>query len=399
MVMTAISTSAMVGAAGLGVDTVQWYLWNRQLQQAVDSGAMSAALNYRQGAAFKDIAESEVDRNYPDAHTVESVVNPPASGDWKGNTNAVEVIASASRSLPFTGMFMQSPPTIRVRSVAAIVAGAKHCVVALAEDGVGVDIQGNADLTLGCGAAANSRGASAFSLGGTSYLSANPISSVGGIVYAADNIDEGTTLLPYTQSIDDPLASRNLDVPTSPAGCTANNFSVKPQDTVVMLPGRYCKGVSIKGTATLSPGIYIMDGGDFNVSSQANVFGAGVTIVLTGNNTQQMAGLKINAGAKLELSATTALQDPDWAGVLFYQDTLGADHESVVNGDSDMKMNGIIYLPNGSIRFNGSSGQHADCLLLVAQRINFAGTSSLDNVCDSWIDDIDTSGYLVRVVE
>ena len=31
LVIVAIGTTSLVGAAGIGVDTVQWYLWKRQL--------------------------------------------------------------------------------------------------------------------------------------------------------------------------------------------------------------------------------------------------------------------------------------------------------------------------------------------------------------------------------
>lgn len=64
LVVVAIGTTSLVGAAGIGVDTVQWYLWKRQLQQAVDSGAMAGALSLYTGHSYDQPSRDEVARNY-----------------------------------------------------------------------------------------------------------------------------------------------------------------------------------------------------------------------------------------------------------------------------------------------------------------------------------------------
>lgn len=62
-------------------------------------------------------------------------------------------------------------------------------------------------------------------------------------------------------------------------------------------------------------------------------------------------------------------------------------------------LEGILYLPLGDLAFNGSAGQHADCLLLVANKVDFSGVSSLDNDCPIEYDDFDLSSRIIRVVE
>ncbi|WP_128892986.1 Tad domain-containing protein [Erythrobacter sp. HKB08] len=399
LMISAIGAASMVGAAGIGVDTVQWYLWNRQLQQAVDSGAMAGAYGLHYGTDVTNTATGEIDRNFVDAFNVIRIVHPPQEGAYTGDTGAVEIVATTSQSLPFSSLFMDTPPTIRVRSVAATVAGGEHCVIALAENGTGIYVHGNADVNLGCGAAANSRVTSAVDLTGTSWLNADPISAVGGISYSDRNIPDDATLLPYGLPVEDPLASRGLDVPTSPAGCTYNNFTVQPNRTETIFPGRYCNGIALKGNVTMSPGVYIIDRGFFDISSQADVVGEGVTIILTGNSSSNIAELKINGGAKLDLRAPTKLEDPDWYNILFFQDPMGSSVENVINGGSDLKFKGVVYLPNGNVRFNGNAGQNAECLLLVAHRVNFSGTSALDNDCPADYDDVQTRSRIIRVVE
>ena len=307
--------------------------------------------------------------------------------------------ATVNRRLPFSGIFLSSSPLIRTRSVATIVGDGEHCVISLAEDGTGIEVQGNADVLLGCGVAANSPNGLSVDLGGTSYLSASPISSVGGIDYASNSIPSSSVLQPYGLPVEDPLADRGLEAPSSPAGCTYNNFTVNSNTTRTINPGRYCNGLTIRGTANMNPGVYIIDGGSLTVNAQAHVFGEGVTFVLTGNNPSTVADIRINGGAELDLRAPTPTEDSTWYGVLFYQDEMGSSHESVINGGSDMNFEGIVYMPNGTVRFNGNAGQHAECLLLIANRVNFSGESSLDNDCPSHIDDVDTTARIIRIVE
>lgn len=400
LIISALGAASLVGAAGLGVDTTQWFLAKRQLQQATDSGALAAAMNLYRGSAFYDTAVDEIDRNFTDNVTIERIVNPPQAGAYTGDNGAIEVVATVNRRLPFSSIFLSSSPLIRTRSVATIIGEGEHCVISLAEDGTGIEVQGNADVLLGCGVAANSPDGVSVDLSGTSYLSASPISSVGGIDYASNNIPSNSALHPYGLPVEDPLADRGLTAPSSPAGCTYNNFSVKPNTTVTMYPGRYCNGLSIRGTAIMQPGVYIIDGGSLTVNSQAHVTGEGVTFVLTGNTASTVADLQINGGANLDLRAPTPTEDATWYGVLFFQDQIGSTSESIINGDSSMQFEGIVYMPNGTVRFNGNAGQHAECLLLIANRVNFSGTSSLDNDCPTHIEDeVDTTARIIRIVE
>ena len=41
--MTALGLPALLGATGYGVDTAQWYMWQRELQHSVDQAAIGGA--------------------------------------------------------------------------------------------------------------------------------------------------------------------------------------------------------------------------------------------------------------------------------------------------------------------------------------------------------------------
>jgi hypothetical protein len=399
IVIAAAGSFALVGGAGLGTDTVQWYLWKRQLQQAVDSGALAGAFNMAQGQDHDSAARTELTRTANTAFDVVRVANPPASGAFAGDAAAVEVIATTGKRLPFSGMFLSAVPSIRARAVATSVLTGEHCVIALAPTGVGVNVAGSANVELGCGVAANSSGSQGVYLEGSSWLNATPISSVGGIQAASSNYPADASLFPFGTPVDDPMASRNLQVPTEPASCMANNLEVPPNQTVTLSPGRYCNGLSLKGTVTMSPGVYIIDGGSFNVSSQATIVGEGVTIVLTGSSASDIGRVYIAGGADVDMRAPTAVEDPYFKNVLFFQDPRGSSHESEIQGGSGLDFEGIIYMPKGNLRFAGNSTQSSECLLLVGSRVTFTGTTSLANNCSTEYDDLNLAARRIQLVE
>lgn len=406
LIIAALGSASLVGAAGLGVDTVQWFSWKRQLQQAADSGAMAGAYNLYNGNTWANGARSEVDRNYTSTVTFERVQNPPLSGAFMGDTGAVEILISETRRLPFSNLFLNRATTVRARAVATAVAAGQPCVIGLATSGIGIDVFGSATVDLDCPVASNSTDGVSVDVGGSSFLDTNLIMSVGGIDYGSGNIPADAAVVPYSLPVDDPLAGRGLNPPSN--SCTQTNYTIRPRDNIAHLPaGRYCGGIDIKGTVHFDPGIYVIDGGSFKVNSGAVVTGEGVTIVLTGDSASDVATLQINGSASLDLSAPTLAQsqtstfgnNEDWAGVLFYQDPLGQGLQHTINGGANINLDGIIYMPTGELTYNGNSAQSAQCLLLITERVNFGGTNDIANNCNDEIDAALSNAFVIRVVE
>ena len=390
---------ALVGGAGLGVDTVQWYLWKRQLQQSVDSGALAGGQAKAQGTDFRTYAAKEVNRNANTAITVVRIANAPATGAYTADSAAVEVVATTRQPLPFSSVFLDAAPTLSARAVATTVIDGEHCLISLAPNGIGVNVSGSADVQLGCGVSANSADPSSISVGGSSYLQASPLSAVGGISYSSASLAGGTTIQPYGVEQSDPIASRNLAVPANPAGCTASNLSVNPHNTQTISPGRYCNGINVRGTLIMNPGVYILDEGTFLANSQAEIIGEGVTIILTGANPNKVANLEFRGGSEIDLRAPTKLEDASWYNILIFQDPTANFPESKLNGGSDLSMEGVVYMPRGDVTINGSSAQQAQCLLMVVYRADINGNADLQNNCPTDYDDLDLGARIVRVVE
>ena len=400
LVIVAIGATSMVGAAGMGVDTVQWYLWQKQLQNSVDGGALSGAHTLFQSGNAAQAAKDELKSTFAHTYTVVRAVSPPTSGDYAGDTGAVELVATTSQTLPFSSLFLPAAPTITARAVAATVDGGKYCVISLADDGEGISVIGSAKVNLGCGATANSNFSTAVDLDGSSFLGADPINAVGGIGYTAKNVPSDGSVLPYGLKTEDPLASRGLMVPSSTSCLSNKKMTIQPNDDVDLPEGRYCGGLDIKGTVNLTGGLYVIDGGTLKINSGAKVTSsAGVTIILTGASAATVAEVDIAGGATLDLHAHSQVEDATWYDILFFQDPKASDISNTINGDASLSLDGIAYFPTNDLTFTGGGGTAAKCLLLVAKRVKFGGDTGIDNDCSDTIEGLDTTARIIRVVE
>lgn len=416
LVLAGAGTMAMIGGAGLGVDTIQWYLWKRQLQQAVDSSALAGAQAISQGDGYRPYAVSELKSN-SDFNFLEDYIGVPRTGTWVGDAGAVEVVATFQRALPFSSAFIAAAPELSARAVATSVADGEFCMRTLAATGVGVKISGTADVKLGCGVSANSASSTAFDFDGGAKLSGSPLSAVGGVNYDDRNIDSGAAVQSYGVEQDDPYASvySMSDVPTPPAAnaCDDKNLVVKPADNITLSPNNtgvkrgyrfLCNGLTVQGTLNLNPGVYVIDGGTFKVNASATITGEGVTIILTGSSAATVAGIDINGGATVNLRAPNATDEPsfdapEWYGMLLFQDPLATYNSLKIAGDATSSFEGVIYAPKGNVTLTGSAGMTSECIRLVSYTLEISGEATIGNTCDSDIIKHDLGARVVRVVE
>lgn len=398
MAIAAVCLPLLVGAAGLAVDTTQWTYWRRQLQREADSAALAGAFAKAQSKDPVVAANSDLSRT----NTIllsgpADIHSAPTAGAFIGNSQAVRVSLTTSQRLPFSGSFMLATPAISASATAAVVSNGDYCALALSPTtaSAGIKMQGSASLNFGCGLATNSQAANAVTAGGSSSITATPVSAVGGLT-ASNNYVGGTQLLPYSLPQPDPFA--NLPTP-SPSGCQSQ-VTVGPNTTQTLSPGCY-SGMNLKGTVTLNPGTYYIDGGSFSVGSQAIVAGDGVTIILTSSSAASspslIATLNVNGGATLQLTAPTS---GTYKGILFYQDRRALDSGAdTLNGNASSKLQGALYFPSQELDFSGTSGMTTDCLQLVAYRLTFIGNTSVSNQCPAASGAASFKGVQVRLVE
>ena len=402
IIIFALSLPVVLGVVGLAVDVTNWYLSKREAQTAADAAALAGAYAYYQTnsqSTALSAAENAATQNLFTSGTVQTVTPsiPPSSGDYAGDTSAVEVVISEIQNSYFASLIFSETTTVRARAVAASVQfPGEHCVISLDETmDRGININGNSLVNLGCGVASNSTSDEAVYAGGSSQLNASPVSAVGQ-VEGEDHIsgDIKNWQLPAI----DPYGpqGRDLQVPTF-GGCDLNggNINMTSGNLAPSTPNGIfvicARSLSLKGNHDLEAGIYIFDGANLKINASANVTGDNVTLIFTGSGSDY-GEIDINGGATIELSATnydtTGAFGSNFQGILFYQDQNAPVqfNANKFNGSSTTTFEGAIYFPNQEIEFSGNNSSGSECLQIIANAVSFSGNAQLGNNCDADID-------------
>lgn len=397
----AITLPIIVGFLGLGGEVAYWYVNHRNMQTAADFGAYTAALEM-QAARGEDYAVSqgkvEAFENGADAGTDTVTVNiPPLSGAYAGLDSAEVIIV---RSLPrlFSGLFIDENMVISTRAVAKHDPGGTACILALDEYAKNaIDISGTADIDLtGCDVHTNSNHPQAAQVWGNAELFTGCLSAMGGIQDKG-----GLTMTDCTSAFEganySPDPHADLTVPAEAPGCPdehAGDPIIEVDGSETFSPGRYCGGLQLHDVTTMEPGVYILDGGDFRINAGADVYGDGVTFVMTGGGT-----VSFNGSAEIDF---TADMGGDYPGILIYQDRDEADASNHINGNSNSSFVGVFYFPSQEVVFNGNASTGTGCMHLIGNTIKITGTASFDDTCDPLIhtfhDGTKSAGY-VRLVD
>ena len=142
-VLTAMTLTSLMGFAGLGTEATLWYVAKRNMQGATDTAAFTAAIAETAGqnsTGFK-LAAKAVATQYGFTDGTGGVTvtinNPPLTGSYTGNAQAVEVIITQPQNMLFSALFLSTRPTITSRAVAGpsttttTTPGVANCVIAL----------------------------------------------------------------------------------------------------------------------------------------------------------------------------------------------------------------------------------------------------------------------------
>ncbi len=385
---------SLIGFTGLGVDAAYWMVQRNKLQAATDSAAVSVAqavqLDGANAAMTAEAAKLFTKIYGAQLSTVRYQVEyPPTTGPSAGDTSTVAVLAEKDQPIFFLAAFGVEDVVVRTRAVARIDSVAEACLLALSDnDNRALEVTGNATINLGCGVASNSPTTESVYLSGSSILNTTGVSAVGDVITKnnAQVNTNGGPVKSHSAALVDPYGpqGRNLQVPSFPTACAANNLKVKKNTTLA--PGRYCGGIDFQGGAvTLSPGVYIMDAGDFKANGNGSITGTDVTIILTG-------GAGCNASAQLNANGNTSLSlhapktGGAMNGVLFFQDPdapSGTNAKHVLNGNATMNLSGAIYIPKQRVEFSGGTSSNMSCLQVVADTVKLTGNSKITNKCDN----------------
>ncbi|HUK58448.1 MAG TPA: pilus assembly protein TadG-related protein [Stellaceae bacterium] len=401
-VLTAVAMTGLLGAAGLGTEATLWYVAKRDMQAAADAAAFSAATAEAAGAnstaftAAADAIASQYGFTNGANGVVVAVNNPPSSGGYTTNGQAVEVVISQTQTMLFSRVFMSTAPTIGSRAVGLPGSVSGGCVMALDRGSVtDVSDSGTSTLNLNdCSMIVNSSSSHALTLSGNVTINAESADIVGNWTksgVAALNTTDGINV--GVSPAADPYAS--VPIPSySHTTCNANAARAVSSVTVgpSVAGGTYvfCNGLNISGGSTkvtLQPGTYIINGGSLNISGGATLCAAascggsdGVTIVLTSSSGTNYGSVQESGGSAIDIVPPTSGAT---AGMAFYQDrSAPATASSSFSGNSTQSITGAMYFPSAGVSYSGTSATAtSNCTQLIGYTLTFSGTVTFDANC------------------
>jgi hypothetical protein len=411
----------MIALVGLVADVGYMYYIKNSAQAAADSAALAAVYRYQRTIAGKATSCASYSwiclSDWSCPATLTSASNPTETACLYAKQNGFDP-ADAKKSVSITSNVTATLPTapgvggaaywitVRVRQsvpqlFSAVMGNTDGTVVARASaafnPGLGCVYaldptapasftqNGSTQFKAACGVYVNSNDPAAMLGVGGATLQTSTINVVGGYDWQgtiSPTPNTGVTAHP------DPLAYLEAPVPCSATGgcpsadCSQHPSAVNISGNTTLFPGTYCGGIRVKnGTATFSPGTYIIVGGGVSTQdTNSHVVGNGVFFYNTYKSGSPYKAVDFNANSSVQLAASST---GDYAGVLFMQDrTCCASTmptESFQGGATSF-FEGILYMPRSLVQFAGNPTLDiAHYTVVIARRFSVQGTSTMNN--------------------
>jgi hypothetical protein len=418
VVVFAVTLVVMLSFVALALDGGQLIDKRRQAQAAADAAALSAANElyanwWLTAAAYgADYKGLDPDNKAKAAALAAAKANgfedgvggctvtvniPPTSGPFAGKSCHTEVIISTSQQQYFSRIFGAETVTYGARAVSrGRRGGINNAIICLDPSGKGaLNAGGNGSINVvGAPIQVNSTDASAMIANGNGSLTAPQFLVSGSPGYTTPGGGSFTgTIVPNSDPIPDPLATLPPPVYSSLTVQDANGVKVSGNRTVNLKPGIYIGGISATGgTVNLDPGIYYMDGGGFNISGQANLFGTGVLIY----NAPQSTSDKIDISGQGSIVLSPMLTGP-YQGILLFQDRTSTAPVNI-SGSSGVVMNitGTFYAASATLNVTGNGAQQTIGSQYISYDLVLGGNGTY--YC-SWTPDITPGTREVLLVE
>ncbi len=361
----------IIGIVAIGMDGGRMLDKRRHAQATADATALAGAAsvfqiditqygnangNKRTTAQTAGLAQAATNGFNNDGITSTVTVNyPPSSGAFAGQTDFVEAIVQYNLPKSFGGIFTKNNLPVSARAV-AVGRPVQLGVLALQQTGSSTfrfDAKGNMAVTSGA-VFVNSSDAAALAVSNRGTLSAASFSVTG------DYTNTGTIqgqVYPSMQRMPDPLLA--LPMPDTSGLGVQSSSPMNIGSAAILAPGIYKGGVSIGGSAAvfMLPGLYIMQGGGFQISGSADVVGF-TPLIYNTTGTGPPGPININSTGTVALtaSATGAHQ-----GITIIQDR-ALTQPLTVMGNGSTFIGGAVYAPAAPVTLNGNDKQKSDML-------------------------------------
>ena len=450
--MMVMALVPVIGAMAMGTEATNWWLVQRQAQNAADSAAIAAANNGSVNGLKGDSGGTTCTVAGDWCNEANGTTSKYGFTNGSGNT-VVNVQASSglcpagitgtcfqvtiNRTLPvrllnivgFKGSLGNGNQRITASATAYATGGNNHnstnfCIIAL---GTAV----TKDLTVNGGPNSDLGGCAIGSNGGTICNGSNGIPGVS-VSYAApgDQNDCAPTAIddvPLRSPITDPFAGDATNLPTN----TCTSYSQESaQNKISQLPTGnqltgtisgtkvVCGDAGLTGNVSLADGAVLVvvngwvDLGSFNMGPSAT--GGTATIVFEGTGATPFAdkhGNPIpanppfvtgNTGTTLTLNAPTS---GVWNGFAVFTDPNTSDVPAasftVAGNAPTYAVNGLYYSPHASVTISGTVGSNSECIGFLVDTFIVNGTGNIIEApsCPSISLSSNNEGFLAGVVE
>ena len=229
----------------------------------------------------------------------------------------------------------------------------------------GIRLSGNTDLHITVGGAIASGpdvppGCTAMSASGSVSYDADSTTLLAGGTCSGGDCPPYTTM---ANPLSDPLAW--LIPPPGAGDCVAGGTN--PSAGSAYVAGVYNQPVSVNGSATFAPGVYIFCQG-LSIGGSGTIVGTGVHFYFAGG-TLSMAGTP-----QIQLAAPTS---GDYQGILMWLPrTNPAGQLDMLGGAGLNSYQGIVYAPAAQVHVVGNAATSIGSI--VAQTVWFSGTSDVE---------------------
>jgi Flp pilus assembly protein TadG len=336
-VIFALSVPVLLSAIGVAVDFGEFAMKQSALQAAADAAALAGAKEMSVATSKDSVIQASALSYLAEAlKGKDDAAKGVVTIDRKKNSVKMSV---SEEWTPFFAQFLGASITPVVASATATLAGSSNiCVLTLnGSSNKSLYMDKSAKLTAnGCSVYSDSKHSIGLTVDQSAALKADLICSAGGVKQKGTITPAALTDCPV---VADPLASR----PAPSVGACDYSNTVISSGTRTLMPGVYCGGLKVTGTATvnLDAGDYVITGASFNVSGSASLTGAHVGFYLDG----PAAIIDFSGSSSISLSGSTSAE---MSGLLFFEDRsapVGRQHR--ISSSNAQNLTGTIYLPRG----------------------------------------------------
>jgi hypothetical protein len=190
----------------------------------------------------------------------------------------------------------------------------------------------------------------------------------------------GLMLGPVHAGVDptpDPLATFPPPNPANYSVQSTKPLAINSVLPTILQPGVYKGGIQISGLSivTMMPGVYIMDGGGFQVSNLATVLGL-ETMIYNTSGSYPAGAISISAAGKIVLVPPLS---GTYQGIGIFQDR-AMNQPISISGLGLTSISGTVYAPAAAVNLNGLVNLGIDTLggAFICNTLQVSGIGSIN---------------------